>query len=111
MPNARIVRGNRVRSYIEFSDLTGSYIDPPLLRFKIQTPDNVSKTWTYGTDAEVVKDSVGHYHADVSLGTLKVDAKYICRWEAFDPTWNEDDCLAARETVIETVSDYKEIQS
>lgn len=42
-------------------------IDPTSVFFKYKTPSDAVVTYTHGTDAEVVKDSVGNYHVDVSV--------------------------------------------
>jgi hypothetical protein len=47
--------------------LNGAAIDPTVVKFKVKNPNtNVITEYTYGTDAELVKDSTGNYHVDVS---------------------------------------------
>lgn len=53
--------------------------DPTGLAFTITEPDGVATTWTYGTDAQVVKDSVGDYHADWPVAK---PGRHFWRWAA-----------------------------
>ena len=41
--------------------------DPTTLVAKTKNPSGTIVTYTYGVNAELVKDSVGNYHLDVSL--------------------------------------------
>ena len=45
----------------------GDAADPAELTFTLQPPDGATVNYTYGTDAELVKDSVGNYHVDITL--------------------------------------------
>jgi len=38
--------------------------EPTTVTFKIEGPTKQVTTYVYGTDTELVKDSVKHYHAD-----------------------------------------------
>jgi hypothetical protein len=40
-------------------------VNPAAVLFKIKTPSGTITTYTYGTDAELVRDSTGVYHVDV----------------------------------------------
>lgn len=53
--------------------------DPGAVSFKLITPGTTPATTTfvYLTDAALVKDSVGHYHIDVSVA---VAGEYAYRW-------------------------------
>lgn len=51
-----------------FTDLNGADIDPTTVAYKAVKPDGtVLGPYTFGQDAEVVKDSTGHYHVDVAI--------------------------------------------
>lgn len=41
--------------------------DPSTIVFQLKDPDDIITTFTYGTDAEVVRDSLGVYHMDVTV--------------------------------------------
>ena len=43
----------------------GVATDPTTVVFQLRDPDEIIITYTYGVDAEVVKDSTGVYHLDV----------------------------------------------
>lgn len=59
--------GNLVRVSAVFKDAAGTAIDPTTVGFKVRRPDTGAvTTYVYGTDAQLVKDSVGNYHVDVS---------------------------------------------
>lgn len=49
------------------TDSDAAAADPTGLSFTLQPPDGVTVTYVYGTDAELVKDSVGNYHVDITL--------------------------------------------
>lgn len=45
----------------------GELIDPTTVKFDVKKPDGVTTAYVYGTDAELVKDAVGQYHAELDL--------------------------------------------
>ena len=64
MPNV-YDKGDLVRCSGAFTDAAGDACDPTGVVFKFQDPSGNETTYTYGTDSELVKDSVGNYHVDV----------------------------------------------
>ncbi len=59
--------GDLVRCSGAFTNAAGAAADPSVVRFKFKRPDTgVIVTYVYGTDSQLVKDSVGNYHVDVS---------------------------------------------
>src|SRR5690606_6658159 len=56
-------KGDRVQFTAAFTNLAGAAADPTTVRFKVKRPDLTETTWVYGTDAQVVRDGVGAYHA------------------------------------------------
>lgn len=68
--------GDVVRTTATFK-VGGVLTDPTVLSFKFKTPAGVTTTKVYGIDIEVVKDSVGVYHYDVSLSASGV---WSYRW-------------------------------
>lgn len=59
-------KGDLVRCSASFTTSAGAAVDPTVITFKFKTPGGTTTTYTYGVDAELVKDSVGNYHVDVS---------------------------------------------
>jgi len=59
--------GDLVRIANTFKDSTGTLIDPTAVFVKYRTPAGVTTTLTYGVDLALVRDSLGTYHADVSI--------------------------------------------
>jgi hypothetical protein len=45
-------------------DINDPLVDPSALSIRIDKPDGTSETFVYGTDAEVVRDTLGKYHCD-----------------------------------------------
>jgi len=58
-------KGDLVRCSAAFTDADGNYLDPTAVLFRFKKPDGTTTTYTYGADAELVKDAVGRYHVDV----------------------------------------------
>ena len=51
-------------------DVGGAYVDPIVLVFNLTKPDGTFITYTYGTDLELIKDSVGNYHVDLTMDSV-----------------------------------------
>jgi hypothetical protein len=45
----------------------GVLTDPSAITFAVKRPDDTLTTYTYGVGGQIVKDSVGTYHVDLSL--------------------------------------------
>lgn len=58
-------QGDRVRLTATFRSY-GVAVDPSALTFRIVGP-STDTTYTYPTDAQLVKDSVGNYHVDFTI--------------------------------------------
>jgi hypothetical protein len=64
--NSHYQKGELVPCEARFSNpLTDELVDPNTVIFKVQDPDEIETSYTYGVDTEVIKDSVGVYHLDV----------------------------------------------
>lgn len=72
-------KGDMVRVTGAFTTSAGTATDPGVVRFKFRTPAGVTTTYTYLTDAQLVKDSVGNYHVDLNASESD---KWPYRWEA-----------------------------
>lgn len=70
--------GDAVRFSVTFQDLNGTNVDPDTVVFKTKNPAGTISTYTYGSDAEVVKDSTGKYHCDIVVGS---EGFWFARWE------------------------------
>lgn len=49
------------------SKIDGTDADPSTVRLVYKKPDATIVTLTYGVDGALIKDSTGHYHAQVTL--------------------------------------------
>lgn len=49
--------------------LDGSLLDPTTVKVVIKNPLSVETTLNYGTDAELIRQSLGVYYVDVTLDT------------------------------------------
>lgn len=54
--------GDRRKLSCEIRDEDGNLADPDTLTFTMYTPDDAVTTYEYGTDTELVRDSVGKFH-------------------------------------------------
>lgn len=57
--------GDLVRCSAVFNDGAAD-VDPSTVTFKVKTPSGAVTTYVYNTDVQLVKDSTGNYHVDVS---------------------------------------------
>lgn len=56
--------GDKVRLSAAFTDIDEAASDPGGVLCKVREPDGTVTTYTYGTDAALIKDSTGNYHLD-----------------------------------------------
>lgn len=47
--------------------VTGDDLDPTTVQLLVKEPNVDTLVLTYGTDDALVRDSAGHYHADITL--------------------------------------------
>lgn len=66
MPNVYDV-GDLIKVSGVFTDEDDEDIDPTTVTFKFTDPSGNTTTYLYGTDDELVWDSKGHYHVNVSI--------------------------------------------
>lgn len=64
--------GDLVRVSAAFKNEAGVATDPTAVSVKIRKPSGAVTTLVYGVGVELVKDSTGNYHTDISI-----DAKGI----------------------------------
>lgn len=74
-------KNDTVRFILRITDPTDADtpVDPSGLTFKTKNPSAATSTYTYGTDAALVKDSTGNYHIDLQLATA---GTWHYRWDA-----------------------------
>lgn len=72
-------KGDLIRCSGAFTDAAEDAQDPTVVIFKFTNPSGNTTTYTYDTDAELVKDSVGNYHVDVDADE---SGRWYTRWEA-----------------------------
>lgn len=59
--------GDIRRLGVTIRNSTGNAVDPTTLTIVVRAPSGTETTYTYGTDAVVVKSSTGVYQMDLSL--------------------------------------------
>lgn len=74
--------GETGRISVSITDLLNVAADPGALRLKVKAPSGTVTTYVYGASGELVKDSVGHYHADILLDAAGI---WAWRWESDVP--------------------------
>lgn len=60
--------GDLVRVSSTFTDATGTVADPAAVTASYRAPGGTETDLIYGVDAELVRDSAGVYHMDISAG-------------------------------------------
>lgn len=58
--------GDQVRAQTVFKNAAGTATDPSGVTVRVHEPDGTATTYTYGTDAEVVKSATGTYYIDIT---------------------------------------------
>jgi hypothetical protein len=64
------VLGNLVRCTTTFRNTANAVADPTAITFKFKTPAGAITTYTYGVDQQLVKDSTGVYHVDLTANAV-----------------------------------------
>jgi len=80
--DASFLVGSTVRIPLAVRDITGQLADPGGLVLRIKPAGGTLQTMTYGAGADIVRDSMGMYHADI---LLSVPGVLRWRWEASAP--------------------------
>lgn len=76
---ARFDWGDLARFSVTFTDAAGAPTDPTTVTLRLLHPDgSTAITYVYGTDAALIRDDVGAYHADYLLDTV---GYWVWRWE------------------------------
>jgi hypothetical protein len=75
----RIYQYSTVRIPVNFQDAAGADVDPDTIKFKLYAPDATITTYTYNTDAQLLRTSTGDYYVDV---TPSLPGRWHFRWES-----------------------------
>jgi hypothetical protein len=67
----------RIKATFRDPEASDAYVDPATIALKVKDPASVTTTYTYA-GGQVTKDSIGHYHRDVSVDTAGL---WHYRWE------------------------------
>jgi len=68
----------RVATTPGFTNAAGALTDPTVVRLKWRAAGGATTTWIYGTDSQIVRDSVGMFHADIPVVAAGL---HYFRWE------------------------------
>jgi len=68
--------GDLIRVSVKFL-VNNVATDPTTVTLKWQAPGNIITTWVFITDFQVIKDSVGNYHADLNIN---IHGTWQFRW-------------------------------
>lgn len=63
-------KGDLVRCSASFADSAGTATNPTAVLCQVKTPAGTTTTYTYGTDAELVRASTGNYYVDVDASLV-----------------------------------------
>lgn len=72
--------GTLVRARVVFYNTSGAVDDPPGVTVTWDGPDALSEVYTYGVDAEVVKESVGNYYMERPMTGSTEIGQWWVRW-------------------------------
>lgn len=74
--------GQVVRISVRISDDSGVAADPGAIALKVKLGVGAVDIYTYGVNAELIRDGVGLYHANIPLTAAGL---WAYRWELQDP--------------------------
>lgn len=77
--NGRVAPGTPFRVTVTFQDESGTGIDPDTVVLKTMSPCGTETTYTYGTDAEVQRETTGQYLGDITPDRA---GRWRFRWES-----------------------------
>lgn len=73
-------KGDVPKISASFTD-NGAVYDPDIVQFRVMDPEGDEVTYVYGVDAEVIRDSAGHYHMD--LAAIDLSGVWVYHAEGF----------------------------
>ena len=82
MSEAAYLVGQVARISLRVADIAGTIADPGGLVLRVKSGAGSVTAYTYGTAAEIVRDGLGTYHADIPL---TASGQWAYRWECVTP--------------------------
>lgn len=75
--------GDAVRLTAVFTNLDDADTDPTTVTLHVRPKQGSEKTFVYGTDAAVVRDSAGRYHLDFTVPSIAPHRgmKFLYEWQ------------------------------
>lgn len=64
--------GDLVRCTGTFTDQSGTALDPTAVYFSFKNPSEVTTTYQYGVDVQLVKSSTGIYYVDINANDVGI---------------------------------------
>lgn len=89
MPNVSMnIIGGVKRIEVDFRDSDSNLVDPASsVIFTMREPDGTVTAYTYGVDAELVRDAVGEYHVDWTISQVGIHTyKWIGESGKYSPS-------------------------
>lgn len=80
---APFLLGDAARVSVRVAGPDGSHADPISLRLRTIDPAGIVTALRYPDDAQIVRDALGQYHADV---VLTLAGTWYWRWESGHPS-------------------------
>jgi hypothetical protein len=62
--------GDLVRCSASFATSAGTPMDPSAVLFQVRDAAGIATTYTYGTDAQLVRSATGNYYVDVNANRV-----------------------------------------
>lgn len=78
---SNIQPGDRPRLLTQFSDVEGVIADPTTVTLRVRPQGGAEVVYVYGTDAELIKDSVGNYHLDYPVPPIVPHRELIFHYQ------------------------------
>jgi hypothetical protein len=75
--------GDMARIVLHTRDAAGYSADPDVLRLRVNPPAGAVTQYTYGQAAEIVREGLGLYRADILLNAAGI---WAWKWETQGPT-------------------------
>lgn len=90
--------GDLVRLSAAYTDGTGAAVDPTVVKLSYHFYGGATVTLVYLTDLALIRDSAGHYHADVSVtGAGRMDYRW---WSTGTGQASEEGAVSVREQAV-----------
>lgn len=70
-------KGDLARSSNTFKNASDVVTNPTTVTVKVEDPSGNESSYVYGTDSEVVRDSTGVYHIDITTDEV---GTWVVRW-------------------------------